>query len=233
MNSTLPRLLLVEDDPVSRVFLQVALEALPAEVMAVPDGVSAREAMNEGEWALWLLDANLPDTAGETLLGELRASFPGVCRGLALTADTSPERHASLRGAGFIDVLIKPLSADLLRLRVRQLLDDGATLADGRQTSWNEEQALAAAGGRWDTVRALRELFLNELPGQRQRVETAIARGDLAQACAVLHQLKASCGFVGADRLLEAVRTLHGEPGDAQARARFDAACEAVLREAR
>ena len=73
---------------------------------------------------------------------------------------------------------------------------------------WDESQALAAVGGKIESARALRELFLGELPGQVDSVRSAFAASDHAAVRDQLHRLKASCGFVGAHRLLSAVSRL-------------------------
>jgi CheY-like chemotaxis protein len=61
-----PRLLLVEDDPISSRFLVTVLQALPAEVDTAT-GCSEALALDR-RYALWLIDANLPDGSGSDLL---------------------------------------------------------------------------------------------------------------------------------------------------------------------
>ncbi|MBS7458618.1 Hpt domain-containing response regulator [Coralloluteibacterium stylophorae] len=212
-------LLLVEDDPVSRRFLVQALKTLPAEVDAAPDAAGARAAA-ERQYALWLIDANLPDGDGESLLAELRTRWPAT-PALALTADPLPTRAERLRAAGFARVLPKPIAVEALHAAVRTCLGAGAV--------WDETGALAVAGGRADTVRALRALFLAELPAQAADVSRRLEEDDVAGACAQLHRLTSGCGFVGASRLRAAVRTLGAAPGDAAARAAFAAAVADTL----
>ena len=90
------------------------------------------------------------------------------------------------------------------------------------------DAAATPASARTQRVR-LRALFHAELPVQRASVEHALARGDIASAGDVLHQLRASCGFVGAAALGAAVRTLQAEPGSLEALRRFGACVDAVL----
>lgn len=230
MNTT-PRLLLVEDDPVSGAFLTAALEALPATVDLATDAAQARRLARVQVHGLWLIDANLPDGSGERLLADLCSEARTTPTALALTADRFPERHASLRAAGFAEVLLKPLDGDSLRAAVRRRLDGVVPMppaAAPPAAVWDEARALAAAGGRSETVLALRQLFLSELPRQRSAIRQALAAGDAAAARATLHQLKASCAFVGAARLLEAVCALHATPADSAARAAFERECDAL-----
>lgn len=209
-----PRLLLLEDDAVSASFLCQALRALPAEVDHARDLAGARRLAVAGH-DLWLFDARLPDGQGAALLAELRASGLQV-PALALTAEDDPDALQRLRSAGFVTVMRKPVVLAVLLAAVRE------GLADRGGEAWDDAVAGAALGGDPAAVSALRELFLQELPAQVRGVQEACARGDAAAAHEQLHRLKAGCGFVGAMRLLAAVRALDSTPGDAGALSRFE-----------
>ena len=58
---------------------------------------------------------------------------------------------------------------------------------------------------------------LQELPGQRVRIAAAVAACDEAGVRGELHRLVASCGFVGAARLAQAVHRLQQAPLEAEA----------------
>jgi len=216
-----PRLLLLEDDPVSAAFLRQALAALPVQVTHAGTLAAARGLADAGQ-ALWLFDGRLPDGHGSELLAELRQRGLRV-PALALTAEDQPDALERLRKSGFLRVLAKPLSADAVRRAVGEWLPRGAH-------AWDDATALAALGGSRSAVDALRKLFLAELPDQARDVSAALAQGDVARAQAQLHRLKASCGFVGALALLQAVQALARDPADRQAHARFQAQAAALAR---
>ena len=215
-----PRLLLVEDDPVSQAFLRAALEALPATVETATSQAQAVAAA-PGH-ALWLIDANLPDGDGPALLARLRAAAPAT-PALAHTADDSPALVRRLREAGFDGVVVKPIGAAELQACVHALLGQPTTAAPGALPGggdailplWDDGAALAALNGNGDAVVQLRRLFLAELPGQQARIATALRTGDLEAARGELHRLKASSGFVGAARLQAAAGRLNAAPNDA------------------
>ena len=210
-----PRILLVEDDAVSRVFLTAAAEGLPATVEAVDSCAAARAV--QGSTDLWLIDANLPDGSGAELLEELRRTAPDT-PALAHTASRDPADRQALLAAGFAEVLVKPLEMIALQTAICRALGYDLTLTDGQPRlcaklpGWDDAAALSALKGEQAHVAALRRLFLDELAGQRDAVEDALARGDALAAGRVLHMLRASCGFVGAARLGEAARVLEGDP---------------------
>ena len=224
-----PRILLVEDDPVSRAYLVALTEALPASVDAAASVAEALRLAAAARHDLWLLDANLPDGSGAGLLAALRAGAPSV-PALAHTAARGDEALAPLRAAGFDDVLVKPVDAAAWRHAIRAAL--GATPAPAvRETLtaahalWEGAAAARALGGDAANVAALRGLFLAELPQQLEQIR----HGDEPTRLAQLHRLRASCAFVGALRLEGATRRLEDAPGDADAMAAFVATARATL----
>lgn len=227
----LPRLLLVEDDPVSRSFLGEALAALPAQVDSAEDIAQALRLAGAGPHALWLIDAHLPDGDGGDCLQALRLlrDVPA----LAITAGASREELDDLCRSGFVEVLLKPISIALLLTTVRRLLGEqvdsvrepsGATLP-----VWDEARALSAIGGSHSSLQALRKIFLDELPELRGQLAHARAAQDIQSMQAVLHKLKAGCGFVGAARLSQSVSELTRNPGDADAWRRFEFGADDAL----
>lgn len=232
----LPRVLLVEDDPVSRAFLAAALEALPAQVDAVASCGQARQrAQDAPGHALWLIDANLPDGRGAELLADLRAHAPRT-PALAHTASTQRADLDALLAAGFLEVLVKPIAARALQGAVGRVLEleptpigEAAPAPCGKLPDWDDAAALAALKGESAHVAALRRLFLGELPGQRQAIAAALAAGAVDRAGSELHRLRASCGFVGAARLGAAVRALAAEPHSGTALQRFEEAVDDLL----
>ncbi len=228
-----PRLLLVEDDAVSRAFLAAALEALPAQVDLAE--TMAEALTREDGHDLWLLDANLPDGSGAALLRQLRrrsASTPA----LAHTADDTPALRAQLIEAGFAAVLVKPLSAAELQENARVWLGMTATKPASAEEPafedsplWDEATALAALKGNREHVATLRGMFLSELPRQRNAIFESLQTQDHTGARRELHQLKASSGFVGALRLNAAAARLERALTDRDTFAEFEAVLQDTL----
>ncbi|MGX5730155.1 response regulator [Pseudoxanthomonas beigongshangi] len=217
-----PRLLLVEDDPISHAFMLAALEALPARVDSATSISQALRA--EESHDLWLIDANLPDGSGARLLAGLRRLHPRT-PALAHTADPSADMRRSLLEAGFAAVLVKPLSAADLQSAVHAHLPAHAA----RIGDWDETAALKALNGSREHVDMLRRLFLDELPGSVDAVEQSFRAGDQEALRAVLHKLRASCGFVGASRLGAAARQLQQAPASLEALMNFRAAADVLV----
>ncbi len=219
----LPRILLVEDDPISRAFLQEATCTLPARV---DDAASVQEALQRAacvEYTLWLIDAHLPDGSGGELLAALRKTHHSAATlALAHTASQDAATLSELYRQGFDSVICKPLSLQDWQRALRESLSPP-------DAGWDEASGLAAVGGRQAALQGLRELFLAELVGQHQAILAALADTDMAVVHECLHRLKASCGFVGAKGLQAAVWRLDANPHDRQALAYFNLQLRALL----
>ena len=225
-----PRLLLVEDDSVSCSFMAAALQGLPAEVDAV-GSISAALAL-DGVHDLWLLDVNLPDGRGIDLLAKLRTRF-STTPALAHTADDSPTLNAQLIAAGFEEVLVKPLPVVQLQQAARRWLGlaSGERLHVGETGNsfaalplWDQATALAALNGNHEHIATLRQMFLEELVRQHGEITAALQAGNEQDAKKVLHQLKASSGFVGALRLNATAMLLEKSLSDARTLENFSMA---------
>jgi DNA-binding response OmpR family regulator len=234
-DAALPRLLLLEDDPVSAAFLVAALEALPARV-DVAASLAEAEPLRDAGHALWLFDANLPDGTGGELLARWRAR--GLATpALAHTADARREELDALLAAGFADVMRKPLTVAQCQAAVRRMLSDAAAASSPngeavvRETMpiWDDTAALRALNGNAGHVAVMRDLFVGELPAARTRVADAFARSDGDAMRAELHKLLASCGFVGAARVLATVTALRDAPMSTEVFARFKDAVEDTM----
>lgn len=230
-----PRILLLEDDPTSSAFLSAVLRALPAVVDCADSVTTARALAAARRYDIWLLDVQLPDGSGTQLLAQLRARDADV-PALAHTASTEAALHSSLIEAGFAQVLLKPLSADVLRMAVQRTLalpsaaaaSEHYAVPPAESPLWDDEAAARAMNFNRMHLEGLRRLFLDELPHARRTVLTAAHAADRAAVTAALHKLQASCGFVGAVRLRTAVVDLIRAPLDPALAILFDRAALAT-----
>jgi CheY-like chemotaxis protein len=223
--SRVPRILLVEDDPISQTYLRAVLENLPALVDTVSTQACALARGTELRHELWLIDLSLPDGTGSDLLAQLRLRWPDPPPALAHTADADPAVRAPALRAGFRDVLVKPLATAAVCNAVRAALASAEALPD-----WDNAVAEAALNHNPANIKALRQLFLDELPDTRAQVVESARRGDEVAVKARLHRLQASCGLVGATRLGAAVESLRRAPESLVALENFDHAIRDLIR---
>lgn len=230
MKGASPQVLLVEDDPISREVLALALAGVPAAVTVAASLHDARAALADTVFDAWLVDAHLPDGAGIELL----SVRPASTMALAHTAATDATVLDRLIAAGFAEVLVKPLAAADVQAVVRRVLglqvEPLASPAGcAKHPTWDDAAALRALGGDPRHVAGLRGLFVRELEPTLSRLHGAFDAGDAAALHAELHRLAASCGFVGAARLGAAVAQAAARPLAPDTRDALDAATRDTL----
>ncbi len=105
------QVLYIEDDRLNIVLMEEVFRTLPGwQLQCAEDGAQALELLRELRPDLVLVDMNLPDMNGLTLLERLRAdaSLPPL-RCVALSADDQDEQVQAARAAGFCDYWVKPI----------------------------------------------------------------------------------------------------------------------------
>ena len=110
------RILVVEDDLINQRVISLMLQRLGVQYQVVPDGQSALNALQAGDWDLVLMDCQLPGIDGlETtrrarlMLGERELPI------VALTANARAEDRTACLAAGMDDFLAKPVRSDVLQ----------------------------------------------------------------------------------------------------------------------
>lgn len=232
MKAVSPRVLLVEDDAISREVLALAVAGVPADVVAAASLRDAREALARGAcFDAWLVDAHLPDGAG----AELLPARPATTVALAHTAALDGHVHEALLAAGFCEVLVKPLAALDVQAALRRALAGrrraraAAPASASGMPVWDDAAALRALAGHAGNVAGLRGLFVREIEPALARLRAAFDARDTGALHAELHRLKASCGFVGAARMGAAVDAASADMLDARAHDALHAAARDTL----
>jgi DNA-binding response OmpR family regulator len=147
----------------------------------------------------------MPGMDGCEVLAQLRAQAgpSQTAIALATTATSDVAAIATLRAAGFVEVLPKPISADALCKAIARHLREQVPAGD-----LDDEQARRAAGGDDGIVAALRGLFTAELEALPTQVAAFAADRDVVALRERLHRLEASAGFCGAPALANAIATV-------------------------
>lgn len=132
------RILIAEDDPVSRRLLEATLCKWGYQVIACPDGTAAWQALQQADTpSLAILDWMMPGMDGVQVCREVRkrGNEPYVYL-LLLTAKNQKSDIISGLEAGADDYIIKPFEANELRMRLRagrRILDLQAELIFARE----------------------------------------------------------------------------------------------------
>jgi signal transduction histidine kinase/ActR/RegA family two-component response regulator len=112
------RVLLLDDEPQTRIVLERMLTSVGAEVETLDSAIRAMEVLSESEFDLLLSDIGLPVMDGLELIAQVRAGSAGEhARGIpavAISAYARPKDRQAALDAGFDGYVTKPI--DLMRL---------------------------------------------------------------------------------------------------------------------
>jgi DNA-binding response OmpR family regulator len=134
------KVLIADDDLVSRRLLQSYLQKWGYEVVAAADGNEAWRLFEADQFPLVITDWMMPGMDGPGLIGRIRASARArYVYTILLTARSEKEDVVAGMEAGADDFLSKPFDRDELRVRVRA----GQRIIDLEQQLRETEAALA------------------------------------------------------------------------------------------
>ena len=113
------RVLIAEDDAVSRRILQRAVERFGHECVATADGADAWDAYQDATFDVVISDWVMPNIDGVELCEQIRDN-PGPCYTYVILLSVLSDRGHFLKGmqAGADDYLPKPLDAEELQVRL-------------------------------------------------------------------------------------------------------------------
>ena len=114
------RVLIAEDDSVTRLHLSAALERMGHEVTATADGAAAWDALQQGDYPVAVSDWDMPVMDGAELCRRVRAAATARYVYFILVA-TRGGRQRYLEGmeAGADDFITKPVDPEELRARIK------------------------------------------------------------------------------------------------------------------
>jgi two-component system, NtrC family, sensor kinase len=140
------RVLIAEDDPVSRRLLESYLQKWGYSVTAATNGAEAWRHFQEGTFAIVITDWMMPEIDGLELIRRIRAARRnGYTHAILLTAKSQKEDLIEGMEAGADDFLTKPFDRDELRVRLRaaeRLIDLEHNLAEQNRILRETQAAL-------------------------------------------------------------------------------------------
>jgi CheY-like chemotaxis protein len=113
------KVLVVDDNPVSRELIREVLDSPDLQVLEAADGSEALKRIAEALPDLVLLDLRMPGQSGFEVLRQLRKDprYDSV-RVLAFTAFAMHEERQKALAAGFNGYITKPINPSLLRKQI-------------------------------------------------------------------------------------------------------------------
>jgi DNA-binding NtrC family response regulator len=117
---SIQRILVVDDDQLSREFLVEAVTALGYKPMEAKNGAEALERAASNAPDLVLADFRMPGMDGVELIKRIREQVPGV-PSVMITAQGTVETAVQAMKAGASDVLLKPCTAEALEVVIERV----------------------------------------------------------------------------------------------------------------
>ena len=206
-----PKILLVEDNPVNREVAVGMLESLGCIAHSAENGWLGLEAMNNDAYDAILMDCQMPVMDGLTATAELRrreqntggARLPII----ALTANTMEGDRERCLAAGMDDFLSKPFSQQQLATLLKRWLAlhvlPESERRDTPQLPLIDAAVLRniAALARPALLNSMIELYLQHSPPLIGAIETAAANSQADALQNALHAFKSSTANLGGVRL--------------------------------
>ncbi|HMA09957.1 MAG TPA: response regulator [Ramlibacter sp.] len=224
-----PRLLIVDDDPLSRSMMDLMLTPHGCRLDFACDGAEAIRAIQSCSYDLVFLDLILPDMTGRDVCREVRQWEAGTRRLpiVAVTGLDLPGQPLELIKAGMDDYIFKPYDVRTL-LRLIRLYTGGedaspdaaeAGEAAVQPAVLDTSESLQDFADDVESYRELLSDFIGSLPGRLDKMQQAQRGGDLERLGREFHSLKGISAGLGAlrlsrlsSRLCTALR--NGEPLD-------------------
>jgi len=205
------RLLVVDDNPVNQRVAARMLEKMGHRVDVAINGLEALNAVARLQYAVVLMDCQMPEMDGFEATGEIRRR-EGSDRHtpiIAMTAAAMTGDREKCLAAGMDGYLSKPVKADTLGTMVDHWIATGAQFRPARASVEKEAEILDQsfiAGLRElgeDEFEKLVTLFLTDGAARIAALHKAMAIGDADAVMKLAHSLKGSSSTFGAGAMAE------------------------------
>ena len=219
------RVLLVDDNQVNLTLASELIRLWGHEVVETTHGQQALELFSRQRFDLIILDIQMPDIDGVSLLGMMRERDPDNKTPIAaLTANVLNDEADRLLDLGFDYFLGKPIEEE----RFRELLD-GRPIRRGPYAGTRDEAGIDAdsaldykaslelCAGNESLLRQIFEIVQRDIPEYRQQLEDALREQRTDRLAAIAHKLQGVTCYTSLPRLKHRVREfekLLGKDGD-------------------
>jgi PAS domain S-box-containing protein len=207
------KILLVEDDPVNRALARELLLETGLDIETAADGREAVERVGSREYALVLMDVQMPEMDGFDATRAIRATAGRERTPIvAMTANAFLEDRERCFAAGMNDHVSKPIDPQELYSALLRWLPkrvESAQDAPGRSLDELDprlraieglslDRALQSVRGRASSLQRLLALFADEHARDIEEIRRSVASSDRSQARRLAHTLKGLGGTLGA-----------------------------------
>ncbi|SMF46969.1 PAS domain S-box-containing protein [Alteromonadaceae bacterium Bs31] len=221
--NAVPRILLVEDNPVNQDVAKMMLKDFGVIVDAVGNGMEALRALKDASindhYSMVLMDCQMPEMDGYEASQKIReGEAGGWCRDIpivAMTANAMKGDRDKCMAAGMSDYIAKPIDPDLLESKVNEWLGAAGAEPEAAQSpkkhehvsvkeetsAWDKAALIKSLKGREDRARILLKSFSTRMPSVLEEFSKAVKAADMESVGFVAHSMKGSAGQIGGKTL--------------------------------
>lgn len=158
------RILIADDEPVIRAFLEEVGAMCGHEADSVPDASSAIEAMSKTDYSLVICDVRMPGKDGIWLLKEIKRNYPDTQVVMLTASDNLEDAIASLN-FGAERYVLKPPNFDELSHSIERAIDKRRLIMRDRSHKMWMETKLR------EQERRIKQLFIGSLEALTRSLE--------------------------------------------------------------
>ncbi len=201
------RVLLAEDNIISRGVMARMLEDMGLKVDVVSDGDSVLQALTKTTYALLLLDGYMPGLDGLDVLRAMKNSDteqrPVT---IVVSADASVTLRQQCMSLGAADFLVKPMGFSAFRDKILQWLGSNEevivpVLSESEVLDSTIKNLFMEKTGDSSVYRQLIGLFVSDAHERLVNLSQALADSDRGRVSREVHGLKSGCLQIGAVRM--------------------------------
>ncbi len=207
-NTGIIKLLIADDDQMTRVVLKNIFKRLGWECDIVENGLQVLERLKQTAYDLILMDVEMPQLDGYQTTAKIRNELTqpqSEIPIIAITAYDSPSALKKCIDVGMNDYLVKPLTAAELRVKIKRALNKDIAAAGENPTEEAKPiidlQALFTACGDVSTVKSLVGLFVSQTPANIQQLKDFLTAKDWPSLGKLSHKMKASYALIGLPKI--------------------------------
>ncbi len=217
--------LLVDDNAINLKLARTLLERHGIEVTTAEDGEEAVKLAQASYYNFILMDLHMPKMDGFEATQQIRET-ENPCKHttiIALTANAMPEEQLQVFHAGMNDILLKPITEQLLmqtfahwiekhnnaptdtqQVSAEQTTDD----TEPQYEIYNRQESIELAGGNESLASELLPMLVNDLPSQHEKIRQAYAEQDMSALKTHVHKLHGGSKYCGVPALRHAAAKL-------------------------
>jgi len=199
--------LLVDDNEINLKLASELISLWGHDVTPANHGNKALELFNSRTFDLVILDIQMPDIDGVTLLHMMRSQKPNEqTLFVALTANVLNDEAGRLIELGFDYFLGKPVDEDKFRTLLasdplRQHAGSASSSAKESDCSVDYARSLALAADNESLLRQIFEILRRDIPDQQIQLTSALAQLDHDKLAAIAHKLHGVTCYASLPRL--------------------------------